>query len=93
MADLPDDLVQAAAEALALEWGVLNRDAARVALQAAFAKLPEVEAAVRLVAEAIMRPDVRAHYETTPDPGAAVYYQERATDGLAALAREFGGRE
>lgn len=88
-----DELVQAAAEAVC--FGVcpegahedgenLCGEAATVALQAAFAKLPECEAARRLLVQAIN--DLDGWYEKD----AAV--NEQADAALAALAREFGGR-
>ena len=102
---VPDELVQAAADALYAEgrtpygqrFRLLGDEADRfavVALQAAFAKLPECEdVRVRLVNRLCICHDIPPgqrfgirHFNSCPvaDQGAAIF---------VALAREFGGQE
>lgn len=85
---VPDELVAAAAEALRDYYGetsvsdafqAANREAARCALQAAFAKLGECEEAMDALAAGFKG--------STQSPGTLAIRAARA------LARELGGRE
>lgn len=82
MAEIPDELVQVASKALderftsgvnPVEW----EETARIALQAAFAKLPECEEVVAVL--------IAGFKGSTQSPGTLAIRAARS------LAREFGG--
>lgn len=91
---VPDELVKAAAEARCIagpgagncQDDLTGRKHPKCALQAAFAKLPECEAAEMVGGKALVD-----HYAHNPWQ---TFHHEPSVAGvvLAALAREFGGQ-
>ena len=91
MTTVPDELVQAALDAVLAGPGARPRY--ERALRAAFAKLPECEAAVQVAAGAVRHRPTCAYQPWNRANGGTGRCDKGCTDSiLAALAQEFGGQ-